>query len=238
VGDGKLKAAARLSTLMIGALGCLWATDSGVMLSYRVARDFTLSADPESATWKGVSGVVAAQDPFGRQLTGSRTEIRSRWTAGNLYFLFISQFETLYSRPNPVPEKETWGLWEYDVAEVFIGHDLKNVHLYKEFEVSPDGEFIDLDVDRRRNGKEVDWLWNSGFRYKSHVDRNRRIWICEMQIPWKSIDPRKPLPGNELRLNLYRIEGGPTNRRYIVWQQIDNPSFHTPEKFGRLRLVD
>ena len=179
------------------------------MRTYRATADFALSADPESSAWRGVAGVIAATDPYGRPLPNARTEVRSRWTPDNLYFLFISHYESLYGRPNPTPEKEAWGLWDYDVVEVFIGNDLQNINLYKEFEVSPDGEFVDLDVDRQRKGKEVDWLWNSGLKYKTRIDRDHKIWICEMQIPWRSIDTRTPKTGNELRLNLYRIEGGP-----------------------------
>jgi hypothetical protein len=212
--------------------------DPAVMQTRRATADFNLSTDPDSSAWRGVSGVIAATDPYGRPLPGARTEIRSRWTANNLYFLFISEYQSLYPRPNPTPEKEAWGLWDYDVVEVFIGHDLENINRYKEFEISPDGEFIDLDVDRQRKGKEVDWLWNSGLRYKTRIDRDRKVWICEMQIPWKSIDTRAPKADNELRLNLYRIEGGPKDRKYIVWRPIDNRSYHTPEKFGRLRLVN
>jgi hypothetical protein len=58
-----------------------------------------------------------------------------------------------------------------------------------------------------------------------------------MQIPWKAIDPRTIAAGNELRLNLYRIEGGPVKRKFIAWQPVQSESYHTPEKFGRLRLV-
>ena len=214
------------------------AQQSSVMLSHRAKADFAPSANPDAAVWKGAKGVIAAADRFGRPLPEARTEIRSLWTPQNLYFLFVSNYETLYPRPNPTPEKEAWGLWEYDVVEVFIGHDLSNIHLYKEFEISPDGEFIDLDVDNQRQGQKVDWMWNSGMAYKTRIDRDRKVWICEMQIPWKAIDTRTPAAGNELRLNLYRIEGGPKDRKYIAWQPVHNPSYHTPEKFGRLRLVD
>lgn len=228
----------RLLSLFVLAAGFCAAADSDPMLTHRAAADFPLTANPEAAEWKNVRGVLAATDRYGKPLPEARTEIRSRWTDQYLYFLFVSRFETLYPRPNPNPAKEAWGLWEYDVAEVFIGDDLQNIKVYKEFEISPDGEFIDLDVDRDRKGKEVDWLWNSGVEYKTRIDRDRKVWVCEMRIPWKSIDRRKPAAGNQMRLNLYRIEGAPPNRKYIVWQPIGNPSFHTPEKFGRLRLVD
>ncbi len=217
--------------------GMLAAQSPGVMKSYRIETDFAPSADPEASQWK-VQGVVASNDPWGKPQPEARTEIRSRWTRENLYFLFTSRYETLHLTPRPTPEKETWGIWEFDVVEVFIGHDLKNINLYKEFEVTPQGEFVDLDVDKNKPGLTIDWLWDSRMKYKTRIDRERRIWYCEMQIPWKGIDPRTAEAGNELRMNLYRIEGAPPSRKYITWQKIDVPSYHTPEKFGRLRLVD
>ena len=42
---------------------------------------------------------------------------------------------------------ETNELWNWDVAEVFIGSDFKNIRRYKEFEVSPQAEWVDLDVN-------------------------------------------------------------------------------------------
>src|SRR6185295_2805028 len=136
----------------------------------------------------------------------ARTEIRSRWTAGNLYFLFISNYETTWLKQRARVDTETWGLWEYDVVEVFIGDDLSNINVYKEFEVSPQNEWVDLDVDKSRAGETVDWRWNSNFVSKTRLGSGRKVWICEMRIPWKSIDRRAVKPANELRLNLYRIE--------------------------------
>lgn len=208
-----------------------------VMQSRWIATDIALSADPASVSWKNAPAVIATGDAFGREQPEARTEVRSLWTDRDLYFLFVSHFETLYPRTHPNPKKEVWGLWDYDVAEVFIGDDFKNIEVYKEFEVSPDGEFVDLAVDRRKKGNEVDWTWNSGFQYKTRIDRQNKIWVCEMRIPWKTIDRRAPVAGNELRLNLYRIEGGPPHRKEVAWQAVGNPSFHTPERFGRLRLI-
>ncbi|MBL8227969.1 MAG: carbohydrate-binding family 9-like protein [Bryobacterales bacterium] len=223
--------------LMLLPLVLLQAETKPVMQSHRIQGDVSLTADPNQPAWKNVKGVVTSIDPFGKPLPNARTEIRSVWSDRYLYFFFVSQYERLYLQKPATPHKETWGLWEYDVVEVFIGWDAERIHLYKEFEVSPQGEWVDLDVDNNKPPKQtVNWLWNSGFEFKTRIDEKNKVWFCEMRIPWKSIDPRTPAAGNELRLNLYRIEGGPPDRRYIVWSPIHNPSFHTPKGFGTLRL--
>ena len=103
--------------------------------------------------------------------------------------------------------------------------------------MSPQDEWVDLDVDRDRKDLEIDWRWDSGFRARSRVDGQRKIWYCEMAIPWRSIDERRPKEGNQLRLNLYRIEGAPPDRKYLAWQPVNSQSFHTPEAFGQIKLV-
>ena len=218
--------------------GTCLAADPGVMLSQRAPADFELTADPAQPMWKNAPSVVTGHDRYGKPVPNSRTEIRSRWTERNLYFLFSAQYETLYVKAHPSTTEETWGLWDFDVAEVFIGHDFSNINLYKEFEVSPQAEWVDLDVDHAKKEQSVDWKWNSGFRFRTRIDKERKMWFCEMQIPWKSIEARPVRAGNELRLNLYRIEGGPPSRKYLAWRPVNNDSFHTPEAFGKLRLVD
>ena len=215
----------------------LLAAQLAVLLSLESPRDFALTADPRAPQWKNVRGVVTASDRYGKPVPGAETEIRSRWTAGNLYFLFSSRYERMKLAANPKTSEETWGLWDYDVVEVFIGYDFERIGRYKEFEVSPLGEWVDLDVDRERKGREVDWLWNSRFRFHTRVDEAAKMWYCEMQIPWSSIDARPAKAGNELRLNLYRIEDSEPGRKFIAWRPVHSPSYHTPKAFGLLRLV-
>jgi molybdenum ABC transporter molybdate-binding protein len=210
---------------------------AAAMQSRYLPKDPALTADPAARHWRRAPSVVTTTGRFAEPMPEARTEIRSLWTADHLYFLFSGKYESLYLKTDFSTTKETWGLWDYDVAEVFIGHHLDNIALYKEFEVSPQNEWVDLEVDRNRKGKEVDWQWNSNFQFKSRIDRKAKVWHCEMRIPWSSIAARKPAPGHEFRLNLYRIEGGPAKRKYIAWQPVHSPSFHTPEAFGRLRLV-
>mgnify|MGYP001093540332 CR=1 FL=1 len=208
-----------------------------VMLSRYAPAEFELTADPEAPPWRDAPAVVTESGRYGEPIANARTEIRSRWTDGHLYFLFISRYETLHLRPQPNPDRETWGLWDYDVVEVFIGHDLERINRYKEFEVSPQNDWIDLDVDRDRDGPKVDWKWNSGMKSKTRIDEARRTWYCEMAIPWPAIAPRPPRESDQFRLNLYRIEGAEPNRKYIAWRPVHSPSYHTPEAFGRLILV-
>ncbi|MCS6952215.1 MAG: carbohydrate-binding family 9-like protein [Bryobacterales bacterium] len=212
------------------------AQGSNVMASYFSPTDFDPSADPDHPAWRGIPGVFADRGPRGEPAPGHRTEIRSRWTERFLYFLFICPYERLHLKPNPTTTEETNKLWEWDVAEVFIGADFNNIRQYKEFQVSPQGEWVDLDIDRDNPKPEGGWRWNSGFQVKARIDEARKIWYGEMKIPISAIDRRKPEPGLEMRINLYRIQGPPPNRVYIAWQPTGAPSYHVPEAFGRLRL--
>jgi len=208
----------------------------GVIVSTQAPKDAPLTADPNSTFWKNAPPVFADADTMAKPVPGHRTEIRSRWTSENIYFLFRCPYEELYPKPDPVTNKETNKLWNWDVAEVFVGWDYSNIRRYKEFEVSPNGEWVDLDIDRDHALPEGGWLWNSGFNVKTRIDRDAKTWYAEMQIPWKSIDERQPRPANELRINFYRMQGPPPDRKKIAWQPTRAQTYHVPEAFGTLKL--
>ena len=69
--------------------------------------------------------MFADKDRFGKPVPGHRTEIRSRWTDKNLYLLFIAPYAELHVKPDPATGADTNKLWEWDVAEAFIGTDFK-----------------------------------------------------------------------------------------------------------------
>ncbi len=193
--------------------------------------------DPDSSFWSGASRIVAEGDFYGAPIPGHRTEILLQWTAANFYALFVCPYEELYLRPNPDLDAETYELWNWDVAEVFIGDDFTNIRRYKEFEVSPQGEWVDLDVNLDNPPHETGWLWQSGIEVAARIDAPNRIWYGFMRIPWPAISSRSPAAGNQLRINFYRCQGAEPNRKYITWQPVHRPSFHTPECFGILRLA-
>jgi Carbohydrate family 9 binding domain-like len=215
-----------------------FADGPGVILSHRAAADFALTADPNAAPWKGVEGIFMERGPKGEAAPGHRTEVRARWTRDNVYFLFVCPYQELHLHPNPSQTTETNQLWDWDVAEVFVGSDFAHIRRYKEFEMSPQGEWVDLDIDRDTPLPEGGWLWNSGFAVKARIDSAKKIWYGEMRIPIKSIDPRPPAPGLEMRINFYRCQGADPHRKYIAWQPTHAATFHVPEAFGRMRLSD
>ena len=217
--------------------GASMADDARVFVSRRAAADFALTADPDAPSWKGIAGVVADRDRQGQPVPGHRTEIRSRWTPGNLYFLFTCPYEQLNLKPDPATDSETDKLWEWDVAEVFIGTDFQNIKRYTEFQVSPQGEWVDLHIDRGPQPATHDVAWNSSFEVKARIDAEKRVWYGEMRIPMKVIDKRPAQDGREMRINMYRIQGS-APRKHVNWQPVRNETFHTPEAFGTLRLRD
>jgi hypothetical protein len=214
------------------------AIGSGQIDSKKAGSDVSADTDPNSAFWLGAAPILAERDGSGNLVPGHRTEIRSRWTGRYVYFLFTCPYERLNLKPEPKTETETNELWKWDVAEVFIGSDFKNIRRYKEFEISPQSEWIDLDIDLDAPRHEDGWVWNSGFQASARIDASAKIWYAYMRIPYKAVDTRDAVAGNTLRDNFFRSQGARPNRKSIVWQPTLRPTFHVPEVFGTLRLVD
>ena len=222
--------------LLSGIIHASTADDSAFKSTY-AAQDVALDTNPQSAFWQGASSVNAELDIRGNPVPTYRTRISSRWTKNNLYLLFECPYEELYLKPSPDAVKETNELWNWDVAEIFIGNDFKNICHYKEFEVSPQREWIDLDVNLDLPDHTVGWTWNSGFQVDARIDPQAKIWYAAMRIPFASIDQRRPAAGRKFRANLFRSQGPPDNRKEIVWKAPMSNTFHVPEKFGQLVLV-
>ncbi|MGH9546365.1 MAG: carbohydrate-binding family 9-like protein [Terriglobales bacterium] len=213
------------------------AKDHAVVEAVRAAKDVPLRTDPASQFWSAARPVYLEKDTQGKLVPGYRSEVRVRWTRDNLYLLFVCPYEQLYLKPDPHTVQETNQLWNWDVAEVFLGSDFTDIKHYKEFEVSPQGEWIDLDVDLHKPHHEDGWTWNSGFAVASRVDPGAHTWYGAMRIPFSAIDPRPAAPGNTLRINLFRSQGPPPNRHEVTWQPPMGSTFHAPERFGSLKLV-
>lgn len=229
------KFACVLLSLLFLAAGCT-AQGKPVIDSLHAQRDVELTTDPASPFWRAARPIYAEVDKRGHILSEYRTEIRTRWTGENIYFLFICPYKNLNLKPAPDTAHETNQLWNWNVAEVFIGSDFKDIKRYKEFEVSPHNEWVDLDIDLNKPHHETGWVWNSGFEHVTRINAAKHNWYVAMKIPFKAIDTRSPVPGNVFRVNLYRTEGPANESKEIMWQPVMGDSFHMPERFGLLRL--
>lgn len=222
---------------LLALMAPLWAAESNMIYSYRASGDFPLTADVNASHWRNIKPVVAENDHFGNVVPGHRTEIRSLWTKDHIYFLFTNPYQELNLKPSPRTDKETDKLWEYDVAEIFIGADFDKIWHYREYQVSPQGEWVDLDINRKQPLPEGGARWDSGFEVKARIDAERKIWYGEFKIPLRSIDEKPAEVGKEMRINLFRIQGPGPKRKYIVWQKTGVLNNHVPEAFGRIKLV-
>jgi len=208
-----------------------------VLESVRAAKDVALSTDPNLPFWREARPVFTDRGRFGEVHEGFRTEVRSRWTPGYLYLLFLCPYKTLHLKPEPDITKETNGLWNWDVAEAFIGSDFANIRRYKEFEVSPQGEWVDLDINLENPKQAGGWQWNSGFQVGARVDAAAKVWYGVMKIPFAALGDKPAAEGREFRTNLLRCQGEGDGLVLLAWQASMSKTFHVPERFGVLKLV-
>lgn len=188
---------------------------------------------PSDAGWQLASPISFSADWQGKNADPQRnTEVRLLWSAEELYLRFECNYRELFTfEAADRPDGRKDHLWDRDVAEAFLQPDRFGQKYYREFEVSPNGFWIDLEITP--DPEPIDL--NSGLRRTVLLDRNRKVWIAQLAIPMKSItrefDPQKPW-----RANFFRSEGRDPERAYLAWRATNTPQpqFHVPEAFGVL----
>lgn len=139
-----------LTLFVLSSTGLSAAQEQAPLESVKAETEATLDTNPASSCWADVRPTYAEVDANGRHMSEYRTEVRSRWTKDNLYFLFVPvhlPFTKIFTLTPPNVMRETYGLWKWNVAEVFIGSDFHDIKRYKEFELSPQNEWVNLDIN-------------------------------------------------------------------------------------------
>ena len=196
-----------------------------------------LTLDPDSGVWKSLPAQRMSKD-CSRQVDYPRiqTEIKAFWTDTDLYLLFRCPYTVLNVFPADNTKKHV-GLWDRDVVEMFLGDDWNNIRHYREFEVAPTGDWIDLAIDLDHENSNHDW--QSGWQTKARIDEGNKIWYAAAKIPLLAVSTQPIRNGSKWRMNLYRIEGlGPdSERHFLCWQPTcvrNRDPNHVPEHFGSL----
>jgi len=163
-------------------------------------------------------------------------EARVCWSDEALHVRFVGkQQEPLIVSENPSTDRKTLGLWDRDVCEIFLAPDAEKPWRYFEFEAAPTGEWIDLGIVVRPEGRETDWEYASGFTTAAKLEGERLV--VGMRIPWSDVLP-KPQTGDVWRVNVFRCVGPEAPERYLAWlpTRTPEPNFHVPKVFGVLRF--
>lgn len=163
-------------------------------------------------------------------------EARILWTAESLIVRYVCrQEEPLTVSSNPQVHTKTPRLWDRDVCELFLAPGPNTPERYFEFEASPAGEWVDIEITFTATGRKTDLEFDSGMKAAARVLANQTI--IGIAIPWNSCIP-KPISGDRWRVNLFRCVGI-GEERYLAWQPTftAEPNFHVPEVFGELKFI-
>ena len=190
---------------------------------------------PELSSWDAARSLRFQADWQGKNADPQReTEVRLLWTPETLYLRFQAKYRVITVFAEAEPNGRRDQLWDRDVAEVFLQPNESDRRRYKEFEISPNGMWIDLDI---APGEKHDL--KSELRRRVTLDEASRTWIAELALPMKSLVERFDSAAR-WRVNFFRVEGASEPRFYSAWQPTGTaaPNFHVPEAFGNLIFAD
>lgn len=197
-----------------------------------------LNLDPANKMWKK-SAVQSMSKDCSRKIDYPhiKSSIHAFWTDKDLYLLFQCPYTELNLFLPADNSKKRVGLWDRDVVEMFLGDDFSNIRHYREFEIAPTGDWIDLAIDL--DHEDYDRNWKSGWETKARIDKDKKIWYAAAKIPLSAVSSKPVEDGTKWRMNLYRIDGlgADPQRHFLCWQptcvQHRDPN-HVPEHFGTL----
>ena len=149
-----------------------------------------------------------------------------------LYLEFVAHYRLLTVFEDADSNGRRDKLWDRDAAEVFLQPDPAQPRRYKEFEVSPNGFWIDLEI----NDGVLQYL-KSGLQRRVNINQLKKTWTAELAMPIKSLTQHFD-PTSVWRVNFFRVEGPSEPRFYSSWQPTNTPepNFHAPERFGFLKF--
>jgi len=201
----------------------------------RVAAEITLDARHPAAEWQRAQAVTFCADWQGKNAdAGRETRVRALWTPKTLYLRFECRYRELFVFQDSDANGRRDQLWDRDVAETFLQPDPSRSLYYREFEVSPNGMWIDLDIFP---GGMSDL--KSGLTRSVWLDEQNRTWAAELAIPMKALTEKFD-PAAVWRTNFFRVEGAREPRFYSAWRATNTPepNFHVPAVFGKLKFGD
>jgi hypothetical protein len=205
------------------------------VIAVRLSREVGTNGFPFEREWERANPIHFSHDWQGKNEDPQRqTEVRMLWSERELLLCLRCRYRTIHVFEDSDSKGRRDELWDRDVAEVFLQPDRFGEKCYKEFEVSPNGQWLDLDITPG-GLRHV----TSGMRSSVHLNESILEWVAELAIPMSALAPRFD-PAQSWRANFFRCEGIDPRRFYGAWQPTGTPEpqFHVPEKSGTLRFTE
>jgi hypothetical protein len=188
--------------------------------------------------WKKAEEILIENYWSGKKANvGRHAKAKLLWSDSSFYIRFeVNQAEPLVVSEKPNLKTKTDGLWNRDVCEIFVAPNPAESNEYFEFEVSPNGEWIDLKIHRLHDRRETDFNYNSGMETWAKIEIGKVLMA--IKIEWKAFG-KIPQVKDVWKGNLFRCVGSGTTRGYLAWSptKTETPNFHVPEAFGKFEFV-
>ncbi len=208
-----------------------------VAIIKNLEKDFPIGEFDQKA-WKKAEEILVDQYWSGKSAPdGRHFRAKLLWSKNALYIRFeANQTEPLIVSETANLKSKTKGLWDRDVCEIFLAPDKNEPRKYFEFEIAPNGEWIDLGIYQKENERITDWEFNSGMESAARIEKDKVLMA--IKIPWKAFG-KTPKKGDIWLGNIFRCVGSGETRGFLAWQptMTKTPNFHVPEKFGEFEFV-
>src|SRR5580704_4059393 len=120
---------------------------SSEVIAAHVSGEIRLDASRPADEWRNATAIAFCSDWQGKNADPRReTRVQALWSPQTLYLRFECRYRELYVFADSDPDGRRDHLWDRDVAETFLQPDPSRERYYKEFEVSPNGMWVDLDI--------------------------------------------------------------------------------------------
>ncbi|MCH2108481.1 MAG: DUF362 domain-containing protein [Polyangiaceae bacterium] len=182
------------------------------------------------------------RDYAGQRLPpGMTTAVNITQSDQNLIFTFRSDVLSYDLRtrdePDPLEGHDVPQLFRWDTIEIFLDPTPASPKEYYEFEVSPEGEKLDLHT--LDGPGRFDQQWESQALIESEVVGN--VWYLQLTFPIRNLHAATEElkeKGSSWKMNIFRTERYGKERIYSAWQPTltKRPNLHVPERFGSLIL--
>lgn len=202
-----------------------------------IKQDFSIS-ELNNKSWRKAGEIPIEKYWSGEDApAGRHAKAKLLWSPTALYARFAAnQTEPLVISETPNLNGKTKGLWDRDVCEIFVAPDKNQPREYFEFEIAPNGEWIDLGIHQMPDKREVNWDYHSGMQSSAKIKTDKIIMA--IKVEWKALG-KTPKAGDIWLGNLFRCVGSGDTRGYLAWQptRTPEPAFHVPQAFGEFEFT-